>query len=624
MKEAFNMALRMLPTNLINQIAAGEVIERPASALKELVENGLDAGATSLEVVLRGGGKNLLAVYDNGGGMSPEELSLAIERHTTSKLPDEDLWNIRTFGFRGEALPSIGAISRLSISSRPSSQETGWKIKVEGGLKSEITPLAHSFGTRVEIEDLFFATPARLKFLKTDTTETSHALDILTKIAMAHPLVSFSMKEEGRNLLNLSRIENSLFLEEDHFFHRIRDILGKEFSENALPLSLKRDDISLFGLIGLPTLHRGSMTHQYLFVNRRPIKDRMIQAAIREAYQDLIPHGRYPMFALFLHVLPENVDVNVHPAKTEVRFREGAALRRSLMGALKTTLGNAYHKTSTTISQDTISSFQKPSFKNATFSNTPQHSPFFSFESQNAPSDKKYANSFQPNSFSFGPSFLEGTDIPSGRCFLDEQDPVLNQSKEITYPLGIACAQLHETYIVAQTEDSIVIVDQHAAHERLLYEKLKKIFSQENIERQNLLIPEVVELSSEEVGILLNRAKELEDLGLSIESFGGNALIVREVPALLGNFNIKALIKDLADELRDLETYHTLKNHLHEVCSSMACHGSVRAGKQMNLTEMNGLLREMEKTPFSGQCNHGRPTYVELKLKDVERLFGRS
>ncbi|MBS0185037.1 MAG: DNA mismatch repair endonuclease MutL [Proteobacteria bacterium] len=615
------MALRALPENLINQIAAGEVVERPASALKELVENSLDAGATRLDVHIRGGGKNLLSVQDNGSGMTAQELLLAVERHTTSKLSDEDLWNIRTFGFRGEALPSIGAISRLFISSRISSQDMGWKLKVEGGLKSGVEPVSHSLGTRVEVRDLFYATPARLKFLKADATETSHALEILTRIAMAHPQVSFFMKEDERDLLSVSCVSESLFAEEDQFFQRIRDIMGKEFSENALPLSMERNGVRIFGLISLPTLHRGGASHQYLFVNKRPVKDRMIQAAVRDSYQDLIPHGRYPMYALFLDVPNDLVDVNVHPSKTEVRFREGGMVRGTLTGALKTTLGGAYHKTSSTISQETLASFKKPSFQREGFSRDTFYSKPFSQSSysQNA-FDRQL---FEPSPASY-PSSLAGMDVPMGRSFLKEEEPFEAQQAALTYPLGMAVAQFHETYIVAQTNDGIVLVDQHAAHERLVYEKLKKLFSEEKIERQSLLIPEVVELQSEEISCLLEHLSDLEAFGLILEPFGGNAVLIREVPALLGDFDLKSLVKDLVDELKDLESHHTLKERLHEVCSSIACHGSVRAGKRMNLLEMNALLRDMEKTPFSGQCNHGRPTYVELKLKDVERLFGRS
>ncbi|HQS83415.1 MAG: DNA mismatch repair protein MutL [Alphaproteobacteria bacterium 16-39-46] len=615
------MALRALPENLINQIAAGEVVERPASALKELVENALDAGATRLDVQIRGGGKTLLSVQDNGSGMTPEELNLAVERHTTSKLSDEDLWNINTFGFRGEALPSIGAISRLLISSRVSNQDMGWKLKVEGGLKSEVEPLPHSQGTRVEIRDLFFATPARLKFLKTDATETAHALEIITRIAMAHPHVSFSMKEDDRDLLTVSGVSEALFSGEDQFFQRIRDIMGKEFSENALPLSMDRNGIRLFGLISLPTLHRGGASHQYLFVNKRPVKDRMIQAAIRDSYQDLIPHGRYPLYALFLEVPNEIVDVNVHPSKTEVRFREGGMIRGSVTGALKTTLGSAYHKTSSTIAQETLESFKRPSFQRESFSKemfsrgpSSSASSYGAFDLKRAPMSESQNTS---------PS-LTGMDLPMGRTFFKEEASFEKEHENMAYPLGMAIAQFHETYVVAQTQDGIVIVDQHAAHERLVYEKLKKLFSGESIERQSLLIPEVIELQPEEVTCLLQHLDDLAYFGLILEPFGGNAVLVREAPALLGNFDMKGLVKDLVDELKELETHHTLKERLHEVCSSMACHGSVRAGKRMNLPEMNALLREMEKTPFSGQCNHGRPTYVELKLKDIERLFGRS
>lgn len=604
------MRIRSLPSHLINQIAAGEVVERPASVLKELIENALDAGATDIKIWTREGGKSLLVVQDNGCGMSPEEMEIALERHTTSKLPEEDLWNIKTFGFRGEALPAIASVSRLTLIAAPANTETGWKITVEGGIKGKIEPVPYLKGTRIEVRDLFFATPARLKFLKSDTTETSHILDVVTRLAIAHPQVSFSLKENDKEIFSVP-----IHISEKGFVDRLRTILGQEFAQNSLEVTAIRNEMTLKGLISLPTLSRSTTASQYFYVNGRMVRDKTLQACIRDAYQDVLFSGRHPMLALFLEMPLESVDVNVHPAKTEVRFRDSGPLRGLILGALKNTLAEAGHKTSTTLSQQALGQFSQGMPQRS----SPFPKPFFSASSS---SFVRQAPLSPPSS---GSSALQEERTPSSwekpsfRPFEEEKI-----AENIHHPLGAACAQIHETYILSQTQDGFVIVDQHAAHERLVYEKLKASTLQDNVQRQLLLIPEVIELSGIKAPLLLNRAPELEAFGLLIESFGEKTILVREIPALLGEGSLKTIIEDLAEEIEQFDKATSLKEHLHEICSSLACHGSIRAGKQMTLTEMNALLRQMESTAFSGQCNHGRPTYIELKLKDIERLFHRT
>jgi DNA mismatch repair protein MutL len=609
------MTIRRLPETLVNRIAAGEVVERPAAAVKELVENALDAGASRIDVVVRDGGRSLIAVTDDGCGMDRDELELAIERHATSKLPGEDLLNISTLGFRGEALPSIGAVSRLTITSRTQGSDTAWSIAVEGGAKGRVAPAAHQQGTRVEVRDLFYATPARLKFLKQPRTEFDHAVDAVERLAMAHPHVSFTVADEGRTPVRLSAAQGELL---DARLTRLGALMGREFSDNSIPVVAERAQVRLSGHIGLPTLNRPTARHQYLFVNGRPVRDKLLVGAVRGAYADFLARDRHPMLALFLEIHPEEVDVNVHPAKAEVRFRDSALVRGLIVGALRNALSQAGHRASNTVATATLDAFS-PHVTAPTPTTTPPPSDFrYGFSSGRStyvPRDLAEAvSAYQAplTGFSATPSARPASSVMPAP---DEPPP--------EHPLGAARAQVHNTYIVAQTADGIVIVDQHAAHERLVYERVKQALIEGGVKRQGLLIPEVVELDESSAARLVARAPELADLGLILEPFGDGCVVVREFPALLGKTDIQGLVRDLADELAELGDTLSLRERLDAVCSTMACHGSVRAGRSLNQDEMNALLRQMEATPHSGQCNHGRPTYVELKLSDIERLFGR-
>lgn len=587
--------LRLLSPVIINRIAAGEVIERPASAVKELVENAIDAGATQIEVTLWQGGRNLIRVSDNGCGMSADELSLAVERHATSKLPDDDLTMIRQLGFRGEALPSIGSVSRMSITSRPANADAAWKIEVIGGEKSAPEPASFNQGTAIEVRDLFFATPARLKFLKTERAEQGHVSDTLKRLAMANPAVGFSLRTEVKEVL---RYQADML---GSHLVRLSAIMGKEFGDNAVAIDAEREGIRLTGYASLPTFNRATSTEQYLFVNNRPVKDRLLLGAIRGAYQDFLARDRHPVLALFIDIDPQDVDVNVHPAKAEVRFKDSGIVRGLIVGALKHALSAAGHRASTTVSAAALGAF------------IPEQRPL----------SYAYQPSAQPLSHHMADisrTFQQPLAMPSMRVFEASQEPVVAQSE---YPLGLARCQLHETYIVAQTQDSIVIVDQHAAHERLVYERMKQALEAKGMARQRLLIPEVVELEPADAERLLKHSEKLEKLGLSIEGFGEGAVVVRETPAMLGEVDAAQLVRDLVDDIIEHGETISLDEALEHVAETMACHGSVRAGRRLTIDEMNALLREMEATPYSGQCNHGRPTYVELKLQDVEKLFGR-
>ena len=599
------MMIRRLPETVINRIAAGEVVERPASAVKELVENSLDAGASHIEVALRDGGKSLIAVTDDGSGMTADDMSVAIERHATSKLTGDDLFDIHTMGFRGEALPSLGAVSRMTITSRPLDAESAWAIQVEGGRVGEPAPAAHPPGTRVEIRDLFYATPARLKFLKSDRAETSQILDVVKRLAMARPDVAFSVHDGARERLRVSPANGDLL---DSRLDRLGAIMGREFAENALRIEAERDGVRLDGYAGVPTLNRANAMQQFLFVNDRPVRDKLLFGAVRAAYMDFLARNRHPMVALFLEVDPRLVDINVHPAKAEVRFRDAGTVRGLIIGALKHALAEAGHRTSTTVSAAALGAVrpvQQPLSARGGYGGGYQYRPV-------TPSRglSEAAVAFQAP-----------LDAPIAPSAMSDVAPVPQGVEE--FPLGAARAQVHETYIVSQTDDGIVIVDQHAAHERLVYESMKRSLSETGVSRQALLIPEVVELGEAETARITARAEELAELGLVLEAFGEDAVLVREVPALLGQIDAKGLVRDLADELAAFGDAYSLKEKLEEVCGTMACHGSVRAGRRLNAEEMNALLREMEATPHSGQCNHGRPTYVELKLADIERLFGR-
>jgi DNA mismatch repair protein MutL len=608
------MPIRRLPETLVNQIAAGEVVERPAAAVKELVENALDAGARHIDVELRDGGRALIAVTDDGCGMAPEELLLAVERHATSKLPDDDLVHIATLGFRGEALPSIGAVARLTVTSRAAGADEAWSLAVEGGRAGRPVPAAHVKGTRVEVRDLFFATPARLKFLKAARTETQHAQDSLARLAMAHPGVGFTLGDGERRLLSLAPAEGELFAGR---LKRLAALMGRDFADNALAIEAQREGLRLTGYAGLPTLNRGNAQHQYLFVNGRPVRDKLLYGAIRGAYQDFLARDRHPLVALFLELPPDEVDVNVHPAKAEVRFRDPGLVRGLIVSACRHALAEAGHRASTTVSDSALGAFRpqsQPGFQGA------WGAPRSSLPRGLAEAAAAYHAPLQQ----VRATILPGLDGAPSAVAANAQAVARDAAAEVErYPLGAARAQLHGTYVVAQTADGIVIVDQHAAHERLVYERMKQQLGDSGVKRQMLLLPEVVELDGPAAERLAERAGELAELGLVLEAFGPGAVVVREVPALLGEVDVRGLVRDLADELAELGEALALRERLEQVCGTLACHGSVRAGRRLNAEEMNALLRQMEATPHSGQCNHGRPTYVELKLADIEKLFGR-
>lgn len=610
------MKIRKLEPHLINQIAAGEVIERPASAVKELVENALDAGASTITVQLRDGGRSLISVTDNGLGMSHEDLELAVERHATSKLPLGDLFDIRTLGFRGEALPSIGSVSRLHLTSRAQGAEEAWVLKVEGGEKKPPMPTSHPQGTHIEVKDLFYATPARLKFLKSPSTELSYAVELLNRLAMSHPSVSFKLLSDQRTVFDYKRNET--------LGERLAQVMGSEFSENALPLEVSRGDIGLQGFISLPTLNRANASHQYLFVNGRPVKDKILQGAVRAAYQDLLASNRYPLLALFLTVPQEDVDVNVHPAKTEVRFRDSGLVRGTIVSALKQTLNSACQRTATTVSAQAFNAFRPEVVRQPSLASYTPPSGFprsFPSPHENIGSSLRTSAGSEATQEAIERTGLLRPFIgPRNDGLAIHESPAPIQPFD-TPPLGYAKAQIHETYIIAQTEEGMVIVDQHAAHERLVYERFKA--ERGHIRRQPLLIPEVVELEERSLELLKGLQEDLFEMGLVIEPFGEKALLVREIPALLGEVNLKNLLQDLADEIQDLGDPLSLKERLAEILSTCACHASIRAGRKLTVEEMNALLRQMEKTAHSGQCNHGRPTYVELSRTDMEKLFGR-
>ncbi|HEY4940261.1 MAG TPA: DNA mismatch repair endonuclease MutL [Rhizomicrobium sp.] len=605
------MKIRRLAEGTINRIAAGEVVERPAAVVKELVENALDAGASRVEIATTNGGADLIVIEDDGEGMARDDLILAIERHATSKLSDDDLTHIVTMGFRGEALPSIGAVARLAIASRTASGEAH-EIRVDGGILIGPSPAGFrsqgQHGTRVEVRELFFATPARLKFLKSARSEDLATLDVVKRLAMSRPDVAFTLVMDGRRALELpAEATSSSDLSAEALakaeavgrLGRLSKIMGRDFADNAAPVNVARESVAIAGFAGLPTYNRANAQMQFLFVNGRPVRDKLLAGAVRGAYADFLARDRHPALALFLDCDPAFVDVNVHPAKTEVRFRDAGLVRGLIVSSLKASLAEAGHRASTTVAGAALAALR------------PQTSaPFYQQDYSRTPSANDPGRSF------YAP-LLPGAAAPAARI----EEPAAQPSADL--PLGVARAQLHQTYVVAQTPDGIVIVDQHAAHERLVYERMKKALAAGGIARQPLLIPEVVELDPAEVTRLAARAGELAELGLVLEAFGPDAVMVREMPAMLGQADIKALIRDLADDIAETGNALSLKERLEAVAGTLACHTSVRAGRRLNAEEMNALLREMEATPHSGQCNHGRPTYVELKLADIERLFGR-
>ncbi|MDP2697266.1 DNA mismatch repair endonuclease MutL [Thalassospira sp.] len=621
------MTLRILPQTLINQIAAGEVVERPAAALKELVENALDAGAGRVDVNLRDGGRTLLTVTDDGRGMTPEELSLAVERHATSKLPDDDLFNIAFMGFRGEALPSIGSVSRLRLTSRPKGADSAWSLLVEGGAKGEPEPAAHPAGTRVEVRDLFYATPARLKFLKTARTEQMYAREIIDRLAMARPDVAFSLSgDNNKSIVNYPACAGDLF---DARLKRLGAVMGRDFQDNAIRIEAEREGIRLTGYAGVPTLNRGNAQMQFLFVNGRPVRDRLLQGAVRGAYQDFLARDRHPLLALFFELDPREVDVNVHPGKTEVRFRDPGLVRGLIVGALKHALAGAGHRAATTVADMALGAMRREGQGGVTLPYGNRH------YGGSHPSQAAVHQHFAAQSPGLGSGLFDrGRDFTgqneaanSGNAGFAAAPPSARvdatDARYVDHPLGAARGQVHANYIIAQTRDGLVIVDQHAAHERIVYERMKADLAESGVKRQGLLLPEVVELDEASAERIAERADEFAELGLVLEPFGPGAIVVREVPALLGKADVAGLVRDLADELAELGHGMALRDRLMHVCATMACHGSVRSGRVLNADEMNALLRQMEATPHSGQCNHGRPTYVELKLHDIEKMFGR-
>jgi DNA mismatch repair protein MutL len=599
------MPIRQLEPAVINRIAAGEVVERPASVVKELVENALDAGARRIEVLTDGGGRRLIRVADDGSGMTAEDLALAVERHATSKLPDDDLLAIRTLGFRGEALPSIGAVARLAITTRHASAPHAWAITVDAGAKSEPRPAALDAGTRLEVRDLFYATPARLKFLKTDRSEAAAIRETVRRLAMSRPDVAFTLAGEERAPVTWAAALPGA----PGRLARLGDILGADFAANAIEIAGGRHGLALEGYAALPTLSRANALGQYLFVNGRPVRDKLLLGAVRAAYADYLARDRQPILALFIELDPREVDVNVHPAKTEVRFRDGGLVRALIVRALQEALTREGRRAASTGGTATVAALR------------PNIAPRTGWDWRASPARPAFpvagATALAGFREAAQAAFAAGAPAADTRA---EAAPALEL---VDRPLGAARAQLHETYIVAQTRDGIVVVDQHAAHERLVYERLKAAIDKSGVARQILLIPEVVELDEADVERLVTRADELARYGLVLEGFGPGAVAVRETPGLLGEIDAGALVHDLAEHMAEWDEALPLERRLLHVAATMACHGSVRAGRRLKPEEMNALLREMEATPNSGQCNHGRPTYVELKLADIERLFGR-
>ncbi len=614
--------VRRLDPILVDRIAAGEVVERPAAAVKELVENAVDAGAGTVEITIEAGGRRLIRVVDDGRGMSPEDLELAVDRHATSKLPDGDLFSIATLGFRGEALPSIGAVARLSIKTRTADAETGSSILVEAGVKGPVRPAPAAPGTRVEVTDLFAATPARLKFLKSDRSEAQAVAEIVRRLAIAHPQIRFVLA--GDHLTPVAyppEPEGEL-----GFLRRLSRVLGPEFNDNAIPIGVTREGVTVSGFAGLPTFHRGASTHIHFVVNGRPVRDKLLLGAVRGAYADVMPSDRHPVLALRLDIEPRAVDVNVHPAKTEVRFRDPALVRGLVVAALKEAITRSGFRAATTGGARTLEALRPEAAPPARPALLAGRAPAYRHMPAHASAFAGWQAPLEPSrpSPGFGESAQASfADVvrPSADARAGVEVP---DAGALDAPLGAARAQVHATYIVAQTQDGIVIVDQHAAHERLVYERLKRERAASGIARQLLLIPEVVELDPVEADRVLAEAETLASLGLVVEEFGPGALLVREVPSVLAGGRIKALVQDVADALAEWGAgAGAVEERLDTVLSRMSCHGSIRAGRRMKPEEMNALLREMEATPLSGQCNHGRPTYVELKLADIERLFGR-
>nr|WP_321982003.1 DNA mismatch repair endonuclease MutL [uncultured Cohaesibacter sp.] len=666
--------IKQLDEATINKIAAGEVVERPASVVKELVENAIDAQADRIEIITAGGGKNLIRVVDNGLGMTRDDLQMAVRRHCTSKLDPDDLMDIRHLGFRGEALPSIGSIARLGITSRHASESHAWEIAVEGGRERALKPAALNIGTRIDVKDLFFSTPARLKFLKSDRAENMAISEVIKRIAMANPKVRFTLTGEDRSRLDYANVNGP-----DAHLVRMGQVMGKAFRDNAVEIDALRDTVRLTGFAGLPTLNRANSLQQFVFVNGRPVRDKMMLGAIRGAYADYLFGGRHPCVVLFIDLDPHEVDVNVHPTKADVRFRDAGHIRGLVVGAIRQAIAAAGHRATNTGGSATLAALRPDGVRateagNAVLSgggqgvsaSSPAKRPVSSYqpakplnwdwrqsvyapeaategqlsseseegaplqEMREQPQDGFTATPAQSELAQSTPSMsampemqgrMADVSTPSADARANDSLP---DPAALGRPLGAARAQIHENYIIAQTEDGLVIVDQHAAHERLVYEKLKASLAAKGIARQGMLIPHVVEMEEDDVERLLGATEELERLGLTLESFGPGAVAVRETPAILGKPNIERLVRDIADDLAEWDKTSRVEEKILHVAATMACHGSVRSGRRLRAEEMDALLREMEATPHSGQCNHGRPTYVELKLSDIERLFSRS
>ena len=598
--------IRQLTDDAINRIAAGEVVERPASAVKELIENSLDAGATRIDVTYADGGKTLLRVVDNGNGIKSKYLSLAVSRHATSKIDGTDLLNIHTFGFRGEALPSLGAVGRLKIASRSSDADCAFEITVTGGKIGEVKPAAFASGTVVDLNNLFYATPARLKFLRSDKAESRAIADVVKRLAIAEPKVTFTLKDtskggEGRLIFKYDPDLGDYWRA---MKSRLAQVLGTNFTDNSIMINTEREEIKLFGYAALPTYSRGAAVQQFFFVNGRPIKDKLLIGALRAAYSDLLSSNRYPAAALFIECDPKKVDMNVHPAKAEVRFREPGVVRGLVVSGLKHILAESGHRSSSTIGKQMLGAF------NGNVASNP---------------DSKIAYQ-SVNNFNNQSKFQNLEQVKDNGAVIEQISSSISEEGEIddeVFPLGVARAHLFENYILAQRANSIVLVDSHAAHERIIYEKLKELMLKDRIKTQTLLIPEIINLSESDVVRLLEFSDELKSFGLVLEAFGPGAIVVRETPALLGVVNAENLIKDILDELNDSDRSEILKIKIDAILSRISCHGSIRSGRRLKIDEMNALLRKMEVTPHSGQCNHGRPTYVELSLSDIERMFGR-
>lgn len=568
------MTVRVLPNNIINQIAAGEVIERPASAVKELLENAIDAKADKIEIIIKDAGKSLIQITDNGTGMTPEDLSLSVKRHATSKLPDENLTNINFLGFRGEALASIGSVARLTITSKLSNMQNAYEISVFGGEEQAIKPASLNNGTKVVIKDLFFATPARLKFLKSNIAETQQIIDVINRLAMANPHISFRLISDDKEKLKYLKSND---------ISRISEVLGKNFADNSLKVSTSRGDIKINGYVSLPTFNTKTSSEQYFFVNGRAVKDRYLFGCIKAAYQDLIESSAYPYIALFININPQDIDVNVHPAKAEIRFKDNNLVRGSIISSVKESLLGADYKTSTTASFDMLQRFKN----------------------------------FSPQSFALQDSASIKSDFISYEGMQGQEENLTEK------PLGLAKTQIHKTYIISQTNDGIIITDQHAAHERITHQKLIKEYKEGKVKTQMLLIPEIIQMAENKQTALLEKTQDLAKLGLIIESFGGNSIIIREIPSLLGKVDIQVLINNIAEEILEWGKDLSFEDKINSIIATIACHSSIRAGFDMSSIEANELLRQMEQTPNSGQCSHGRPTYIKLTLNDLEKLFHR-